>query len=435
MKQQSSPLVPAVVLLVLTAAADGTSCPQTLVTNPSWTATSAGNITLSVDDKTGCFSLSVREELWLASSHLLLSASKTVYRQPSLPGHHQLLSAGSRQFSGADALGSYKALSIDWLASNSTGGKEPEWTTTFRAYSDKFVFEQEYGTGVRDGQTGPPAAAGLTAGSGDSWGVPQSVFPSISATAGKGASLGALTFHNQGTPQSSVGLAGLITATMGFAGGVPVVLVDNATDVTMVISPIDAFLSTTFSVASDPGDPAALLCGVQGAATAVPKGHRTQVMLMAGEGLTDTVMRWGSELLRLYGKSRTAPDANVHVERLGYSTVGHYFYGLARGMNAEQTMRAVADDAVSKSLPFSWWLLDSWWYGENSTPLPTTFGGSNDSVPGYGGTWRWDDTIARTRAGGFPSGLRNLTDYLGGPLVMHFGEWVGNSSTCVENLQ
>ena len=126
---------------------------------------------------------------------------------------------------------------------------------------------------------------------------------------------------------------------------------------------------------------------------------------------------------------------DVHVERLGYSTVGHYFYGLARGMNAEQTMRAVADDAVSKSLPFSWWLLDSWWYGENSTPLPTTFGGSNDSVPGYGGTWRWDDTIARTRAGGFPSGLRNLTDYLGGPLVMHFGEWVGNSSTCVENLQ
>ena len=302
--KQSSKLVPAVVLAILPAAADSTTCPQTLVTNPSWTATSVANITLSVDDKTGCFSLSVREELWLASSHMLLSASKTVYRQPSLPGHHQLLSAGSRQFLGADALGSYKALSIDWLASNSTGGKEPEWTTTFRAYNDKFVFEQEYGTGVKDGQTGPPTAAGLTAES-DSWGNPQSVFPSISATAGKAASLGALTFHNQGTPQSAVGLAGLSTATMGFAGGVPVVLVDNATDVTMVISPIDAFLSTTFSVASDPGDPAALLCGVQGAATAVPKGHRAQVILVAGEGLTDTVMRGTASLRSWHPLVRT----------------------------------------------------------------------------------------------------------------------------------
>jgi hypothetical protein len=395
--------------------------------------TAGGNFTLSVSDKTGCFSLSMHDELWLASSHLLLSASATVYRQPHLTGHHQLVPAGTRESMGADALGSYKAFSIAWLASNSSGGKEPEWTTTFRAYSDKFVFEQEYRTGVEDGQVGPPAVDGFAAekGGSGSWGTPQSVFPSFSAAAGKAPSLGALTFHNQGTPQSSVGIAGLSTATMGFAGGVPVILVDNATDVTMVISPIDAFLSTTFSVAADANDPAALLCGVQGAATAVPKGHRTQVILMAGQGLTDTVMRWGDELLHLHGKERTTSDANVHVERLGYSTVGHFFYGLKRGMNAEQTMRAVADDAVTKGLPYSWWLLDSWWYGENSTPLPTTFGGSNDSVPGYGGTWRWDDTIARTRGGNFPSGLRNLTDYLGGPLVMHFGEWVGNSSQCV----
>ena len=35
----------------------------------------------------------------------------------------------------------------------------------------------------------------------------------------------------------------------------------------------------------------------------------------------------------------------------------------------------------------------------------------------------------RSRGGNFPSGLRNLTDYLGAPLVMHFGELVGNSST------
>ena len=45
-------------------------------------------------------------------------------------------------------------------------------------------------------------------------------------------------------------------------------------------------------------------------------------------------------------------------------------------------------------------------------------------MPGFGGTWRWDDAVARAR--GFSSGLRNLTDYLGAPLVMHFGQLVGN---------
>ena len=416
-------------LLLAAAAADAASCPTVEVASPSWTAQVRNGTTIKVDGTTGCFSLSVDGELWLVSSHLLLSASGTVYREPHLPGHHRLTPAGSRQSEGADALGSFKAFSIDWVASNSSG-KEPEWSTTFRAYASKLVFEQEYRTAVKDGQMGPPAAAESEGKGGTgAWGTPQSVFPSFSSAAGKAVNLGALTFHNQGSPQSSVGLAGLSTATMGFAGGVPVILVDNTTDLTMVISPIDSFLSSTFAVAADPGDPAALLCGVQGAATAVPKGHRTQVMLTVGEGLTDTVLHWGADLLHLYGKQPATPDANVHIERLGYSTVGHFFYGLVRGKNAEQTLRAVADDAKSMAVPYSWYLLDSWWYGENSTPLPTTFGGVNDSVPGYGGTWRWDDAIARSRGGNFPSGLRNLTNYLGAPLVMHFGEWVGNSST------
>ena len=57
-------------------------------------------------------------------------------------------------------------------------------------------------------------------------------------------------------------------------------------------------------------------------------------------------------------------------------------------------------------------------YGEGATPLPTTYGSnSHASVDGYGGTWRWDDAIAKERAGGFPSGLKNLTNYLGAKIV------------------
>ena len=184
-------------------------------------------------------------------------------------------------------------------------------------------------------------------------------------------------------------------------------LIDNATRRTIVISPLSEFLSTTFNMSSD----GSLLCGVQGAATSIPSGHRTEVLLQLGTGLSDTVLDWGKALLHIYGKVPTAFDHNVHVERLGYSTVGHYFYGLVRGKTAEQTLAAVADDAAAQSIPYGWYLLDSWWYGENSTPLPESFGSNNASVQGYGGTWRWDDSIARSRKGNFPSGLRNLTGW------------------------
>jgi hypothetical protein len=123
----------------------------------------------------------------------------------------------------------------------------------------QLVFEQEYGTAVRDGQRGPPATGGGGALGGQkpaspgAWGTPQSVFPSFSGSAGKASTLGSLSFHNQGAPYSSVGLGGLGAAgPMGFAGGVPVVLVDNATRRSLVLSPLDAFLSTTFAVAADP---------------------------------------------------------------------------------------------------------------------------------------------------------------------------------------
>ena len=44
----------------------------------------------------------------------------------------------------------------------------------------------------------------------------------------------------------------------------------------------------------------------------------------------------------------------------------------------------------------------------------------------YGGTWRWDDAISRSH--GFPSGLRNLTNYLGAPLVVHMGQLIGSKA-------
>ena len=82
----------------------------------------------------------------------------------------------------------------------------------------------------------------------------------------------------------------------------------------------------------------------------------------------------------------------------------------------------MANWAASAGLNYSYYLIDSWWYGEGSTPKP-----DGGVAPGYGGTWRWDDTVARHQEI-FPSGLKALVSRLGAPLVMHMGQWVGSGS-------
>lgn len=239
--------------------------------------------------------------------------------------------------------------------------------------------------------------------------------------------------YGQGDPAFATSLGGLATPsgapagyTAGFHGGVPVVMCGAGSRDVVVVSPLTQFLSTTFFNSAADG---VLYTGVEGRVSAIPAGHTSSVIVQyggKGVGLTESVMGWGDSLLATHGKERTPADINVHVERLGYSGVGHYFYGLHAGKTAEQTFQMVKDEADQRAIPYSWYLLDSWWYGESATPTPTTVNGSTDSIPGYGGTWRWDDLISRSH--GFPSGLRNLTDYLGAPLVMHMGQLIGSKA-------
>ena len=76
-----------------------------------------------------------------------------------------------------------------------------------------------------------------------------------------------------------------------------------------------------------------LRCGVIGSAASIPAGFATETILHVGNapGLSRAYMSWGDGMLRKYAKARAAPDVNVHVEKLGYSTVGHYFYGIDKG--------------------------------------------------------------------------------------------------------
>ena len=374
-------------------------CTSTIAT-PSF-ATSSGTVALAVDATTGCATVSVDGSVWLVTA------------PPRLGTRTLSAVGGARSFNGTDAMGAFTATELKWAAA---GDAAPVWATTFKGYGASVVFTQTFLQTVALS----PAGTG-------NWSFPSAAFPSFATDAGKAPALGAITFEGQGKPLYARGLGGV--AVGGFEGGVPLILVDKPGGSTVVVSPIDEFLSTSFwNSKSDK----VLYTGIQGRATSAPAGHSRSTIVHSGGkgvGLSETVMGWGTLLLKSYGKARTRADENVHIERLGYSGVGHYFYGLRLGKNAEDTYHLLKDEADTKRIPFGWWLLDSWWYGEGATPLPTTSKGSTKTVPGYGGTWRWDDSIARSRAGGFPSGLRALTDYLGAPLVMHFGQLVGNGTS------
>lgn len=208
-----------------------------------------------------------------------------------------------------------------------------------------------------------------------------------------------------------------------FHEGVPLVLFSDKLKYTVVASPLTSFLETTFRQADNF---ASVNVGVQGGTSSVPQGFKTETLLMALEGgPTATMLAWGQLLQRYHNDGKLCSKMNSPVlHKVGYSTVGHYFYGIQKGGTYEDTVLGVNEYAQLNNLPYQWILIDSWWYGENSEcsyPLP-----DKGCLPGYGGTWRWDDTVARNKHM-FPNGLKSLTTKLNKTLVMHMGEWVGRS--------
>jgi hypothetical protein len=192
--------------------------------------------------------------------------------------------------------------------------------------------------------------------------------------------------------------------------GVPLALLDEKSGTVALLSPTSAFYDTVFDVVSNKNS-SYLRCGLIGSAHSIPAGFSTETVMHFGEGMTSTFMSWGDALLRKYGKKRAPHNANVQVHKLGYSTVGHFFYGTESGENLEEALASVVDAATAQKLKFSYMLVDSFWYGEGATPLP-----NGGSAEGYGGTWRWDDKIARA-SNRFPSGLKAFTAKIGMPMV------------------
>eukprot|EP00026_Physarum_polycephalum_P002700 Phypoly_transcript_02708.p1 GENE.Phypoly_transcript_02708~~Phypoly_transcript_02708.p1 ORF type:complete len:605 (+),score=75.81 Phypoly_transcript_02708:816-2630(+) len=196
----------------------------------------------------------------------------------------------------------------------------------------------------------------------------------------------------------------------GYQAG-PLVLFDNSLN-SLVMSPLTYFLSSITNLNSTDNR---LITGVQGKVLEIPAGYGFDYVLSLDQGLNTAMMSWGDIMLARYGKERLPPTISTVVQYLGYSTTAYYFYNPISGNesygNYEETL--LDFNAYSKQLgiPYRYYLLDSWWYGEYDI---------------YNGVWMWEDNH-ELLAQRFPHGLEWLRDTLGVPFSCHMGKWVSDS--------
>lgn len=167
-----------------------------------------------------------------------------------------------------------------------------------------------------------------------------------------------------------------------------------------VIGPADH----PFAVVMDVAD-GEVRYGVAGEIDAVPAGTSMRFIDVEGPGIVATMLRWGREVRRDRARGPVDRYADTGVATLGYWTDNGaaYYYTTHDGLDAQDTLLAVQDEAANLGIPYGYFQLDSWWYFKERTTRINP-----------GGLVRW-----APRPQNFPDGLAAFQDRLDLPLVAH----------------
>jgi hypothetical protein len=166
-----------------------------------------------------------------------------------------------------------------------------------------------------------------------------------------------------------MGSAGLWTTRGVGAGGAglndagtPLVLFDGAARALVLsqLSPNNLVAQLAFAPAV--GD--ALGAGLGGMVAQVPAGWAVEFLLVAGQGINDTVLAWGNQLLARGGKPRTPHGADLVTSTLGWWTDNgaYFYYNALPHLDMGGTTLAVLDSWRELGLPVRHIMYDSWWY-------------------------------------------------------------------------
>ncbi len=369
----------------------------------------ASNDALSVTvEDDGSFDLRLFGKTWMKSSPAALHVSNTWYiaaAGQSNPGESLLEKIGSTSSSGKDKLGTYRSHKISWDA----GGTVFE--TSMRMYENIpcLVFAQLFPNGASNLKLPakpvlkepPPAPEGVNGPINDaelSTAYPVFKVPTLSED------FSYLSFHgcmvHQQRGKQLDGFYG------GTQSGVPLISFNEQLQ-TIVLSPLNHFANAV-QIRSKKFD-GNLACGLHGLVDKVPAGFSQEIILYAGQGVNQTVFDWGSQLLKLGGKTRVDQDSDFTANYLGYWTDNgaYYYYKTEPDKNYELTMLDVVQDLKTERIPAKYLQLDSWWYTK----------GKDEGV-----------SLWEPRAEVFPQGMKALRDKVGMPLATHNRYWSAENS-------
>eukprot|EP01013_Petalomonas_cantuscygni_P008167 TRINITY_DN20876_c0_g1_i1.p1 TRINITY_DN20876_c0_g1~~TRINITY_DN20876_c0_g1_i1.p1 ORF type:complete len:853 (+),score=147.81 TRINITY_DN20876_c0_g1_i1:312-2561(+) len=242
--------------------------------------------------------------------------------------------------------------------------------------SSAVVFEQRFPRGLR----------GTTLNPQDPWTMRDDVsaaFPTL--VPARPVSFLALAGHMMGESYA-YGVSGKTAVPGGIHGTGPVAYFENARggDAGTGLSAMRAAIVSPFQSAiamnAAPrrhGEINATAYGPLGSFTEIPPHFTVRCILAAHEvgpssgggvrlpAFASAMTAWGDTLLREHGRERHAAwAADETLQRLGYSTDNgaFYYYITEPEKNYQATMADVAHYAKSVGLPYSYALLDSWWY-------------------------------------------------------------------------
>jgi hypothetical protein len=178
-----------------------------------------------------------------------------------------------------------------------------------------------------------------------------------------------------------------------------------------VMSPLENFFVGIHSTQQEQEEPSGLLqAGIKASVRSLPANFSHSTLIIAGHGITDTMIRYGDVLLAKSGKPRVDPYKDFILSHLGHwNDAGAYYYHNPHPFpNYQEALLAVKADAEARRIPFRYSQWDDWWAYQH--------GGDFGNDGGVTDWWPMPQV--------FPSGM---TDWLGLPLSLYSSSYSGDN--------
>lgn len=320
-------------------------------------------LTLEVGD-THAFTVNLDGKRILVNGSLALHWKGRWYHSQDLD--NGLIEISRSSSKGTDQFGDFKGTYIGWSIANIeyeyTASDQIVLETIFREYDrgDLILFEQRYPIGVQGTQAKSTENRN-----------PFCQFPSFDIR-GNLTSLGWTTWRGTSSPASGVGIS-IGQAPYSSTPANPVALYDQLHQ-TIVVSPL-----TNFKVAASyAGNDNSWKMGVSSMIPSVPSNFSHITVLLAGDGVTATLEKWGREIIQgYYGTDRKESIHNdISMNYLGYWTDNGAYYNMNKWIgnknlpydplsplsSPETLLLEEITSLQSHGIPVRYMQLDDWYY-------------------------------------------------------------------------